>query len=251
MRRCAGSRGSSSGWQAQPSNASAARPTTHPRRPPPTSSGLKGRACGLTLGCLPKLERASSGLRAAMAARSMRGTSLMVPRCRGLGGGWGGGGGGWASRTGMVRRLLHVGSMLRSPPRRLHRRSPAPAYPSAPSQPRAWHNAQHRHAASLTHDPARRHAQPCTHLRRRVCVDDLGQVALVQAALDAYPRPGLCAGAEGGQGAVGRACARAMSRGGAPPRWLASETLYQLCRFHPAPAAHVHTNPCTAKFHCC
>jgi len=46
-----------------------------------TSSGLKGLAGGLTLGCLPKLARASSGLRAASAARSMRGTNLMVARC--------------------------------------------------------------------------------------------------------------------------------------------------------------------------
>lgn len=52
-------------------------PPTHTR----TSSGLKGRAGGLTLGCLPKLERASSGLRLAMAAKSSRGTTLIVPRC--------------------------------------------------------------------------------------------------------------------------------------------------------------------------
>lgn len=45
------------------------------------SSGVNGRAGGLTLGCLPKLARASSGLRAATAAKSMRGTTFMVARC--------------------------------------------------------------------------------------------------------------------------------------------------------------------------
>lgn len=72
---------------------------------------------------------------------------------------------------------------------------------SARRRPTAAQGGQAACTAAPLHMRSARAAPCCAaaHLRGGVCVHDLGQVALVQAALDAHPRPSLCKGAIGGE----------------------------------------------------